>query len=306
MRAGGKVWLRRDAIDNLKNILHAADGAALAFSLGTPGAYQKATIQMINAQGQIIAYAKIAVSPRAPEALETERRFLERLRVVPALDDRVPKVLHWAEWEHKPVLLISAGPTKRVGYRFGALQETFLLLLASQTKQEHRWEESPFWKNLCATLNRLKAQIPLQWQQRYEQARDRLMSRLAGYVLPFYVAHRDFAPWNARQGGRGLYVFDWEMAKEGYPPLYDFFHYLCIQAALRGARTPVFDPSAVRLLEKIWPNSEEFLAHLYLSYLADQSLFYLEARLLAPEVGEDRVLGWLGRELDRALLETPA
>jgi hypothetical protein len=40
------------------------------------------------------------------------------------------------------------------------------------------------------------------------------------------------------------------------------------------------------------------LAALYGAYLIDMSLFYTEARVLAPDAGEDGVWQWLGFELD--------
>jgi Phosphotransferase enzyme family len=43
--------------------------------------------------------------------------------------------------------------------------------------------------------------------------------------LPFHFCHGDFTPWNMKQNGKKLFIFDWEYASEAGPPAWDLFHF---------------------------------------------------------------------------------
>ncbi len=43
--------------------------------------------------------------------------------------------------------------------------------------------------------------------------------------LPFHFCHGDFTPWNMKQHGKKLFIFDWEYASEAGPPACDLFHF---------------------------------------------------------------------------------
>lgn len=40
------------------------------------------------------------------------------------------------------------------------------------------------------------------------------------------ISHGDFTPWNMFAGENKLYVYDWELAQEDIPVLFDYFHYI--------------------------------------------------------------------------------
>lgn len=46
-----------------------------------------------------------------------------------------------------------------------------------------------------------------------------------GESIPVSVSHGDFTPWNMYCDDQRLYVYDWEMAKNGIPMLFDLFHF---------------------------------------------------------------------------------
>ena len=45
-----------------------------------------------------------------------------------------------------------------------------------------------------------------------------------GEAIPVSVSHGDFTPWNMYCDDQRLYVYDWEMARNGIPMLFDLFH----------------------------------------------------------------------------------
>jgi aminoglycoside phosphotransferase (APT) family kinase protein len=46
-----------------------------------------------------------------------------------------------------------------------------------------------------------------------------------GESVPVSVSHGDFTPWNMYCDEQRLYVYDWEMARNGMPMLFDLFHF---------------------------------------------------------------------------------
>jgi hypothetical protein len=55
------------------------------------------------------------------------------------------------------------------------------------------------------------------------------------------------------------------------------------------------------LADKIWPDGKTLLPWAYLVYLLEKSIYYAEARIRAPLVGDDKFITWLGDEMDRRL-----
>jgi hypothetical protein len=89
-------------------------GVRLAFYLGVPAPHRKVTAQVLTPLGKTLAYAKIATSELAREALDTERRALLRLSQSKALQGTVPKVLGSVDWQGSTIVLISMGPPPQV------------------------------------------------------------------------------------------------------------------------------------------------------------------------------------------------
>ena len=44
--------------------------------------------------------------------------------------------------------------------------------------------------------------------------------------VPVSISHGDFTPWNMYMDSNRLYVYDWELAKNGIPMLFDLFHFV--------------------------------------------------------------------------------
>ena len=98
---GETVWLVRDVLAQLKAQLARSLGEKalhLAFYTRVPGAYRKATTQVMTSAGRILGYAKLASSRSAETDLEIEHRTLLRLSESESLLGRVPKVLDRFDW----------------------------------------------------------------------------------------------------------------------------------------------------------------------------------------------------------------
>lgn len=293
---GRNVSLRRDAVVRLETELAGALGepeVCVAFYLGVPGAYRKITAQVMTPGGVTLAFAKVSTSPATRQLIERERRVLHRLAESQGLRGRVPEVLHTFDWEESRVLLITGGPD-RTGP--GRLTEAHLQLhrdVFLPFARRGTFAESGMMSRVSGTLHRIGPRLPEHLSARLNHALGRLRKELGPVRMPLSLCHRDFAPWNTRVGPGGLFVFDWDGAQKDTIPLYDLFHFQAIQAALFGRNEALPDlPLVRRVLDGLWPEGRGHLSLLYLAYLLDMGLYYGEARVNAPEVGEDRVWNW--------------
>lgn len=306
---GRSVSLRRDALVELNVELARAliqPEVSIAFYLGVPGAYRKVTAQVMAPDGTTLAFAKISTSLATRELIERERRVLLRLTERQGLRGRVPEVLHAFDWEGSRVLLLTNGPDRlgptRLSYAHLDLCRRLFLPFA----QRSTFGEGAMMARMVQTLRRVGPRLPDPLSACLEQALAQIKEELGPVRLPLSLCHRDFAPWNTRVNPSGLFLFDWDGAQEGTIPLYDLFHFQAIQAALFGRQDVLPDyPLLLRSLDELWPEGREYLPQLYLAYLLDMSLFYGEARMVAPNAGEDRVWNWFCEQVRVSLRDGP-
>jgi hypothetical protein len=299
---GQRVSLAEEPLGDLERELTLLLGeeVSLGFYVGSPGAYRKSTALVLDATGRTLAFARIASNVRTQTKTEAERRNLLRLSGCPELHGRVPRVLGHFDWNGNEVLAISGGPPWPGPDHLTESHLDFyqkLFEFSSFGNPDVPFAESPMYSRLSDTLSRIEFELPEEASGLMQRALDLLHESLGDVRVPLSMAHRDFAPWNTRVGPMGLFVFDWDYATDSATPLYDFFHFREIQSALDVKRTHSSYPERVgSALERIWPEGRPHLPWLYLAYLLDVSLIYGEARVLAPDEGEDRVWQWF---LDR-------
>jgi Phosphotransferase enzyme family len=294
---GQRLWLDIGQLERrLAGVLGESE-VHLAFCVGTSGPYRKLTAQVMTHRDQVPAYAKIAAHRLAQDALACEHRNLLRLSAIDGLRDRVPSVLGWFGWQGTQVLVVTAGGGLVGPGRLTGRHGEFLQRLHEAFADEQPFEAGAMWARLVGTVRGLAPRMPREWSLRCQMALRQLRG-LGPVVLPLSVAHRDFAPWNTRLTSCGLFVFDWETAADGMTPLYDVFHFQAIQAAHAGRP---FHPARGRHQElsgAFWTAWNPHLVRLYLAYLLDMGLFYLEAGLHAPDGGDERVCRWFGEQID--------
>jgi hypothetical protein len=305
--AGEKVWLEEDALARLETKLASVVGVEavrLAFYLGVPAPHRKVTAQVLTPDGKTLAYAKIATSPLAQAAVETERRALLRLSESAGLQGTVPKVLGSLDWHGGTILLITMGPPRPGPRGLSSVHLRFCTQVFQSFRVQETFVESPMWTRMSETWLRLKHSSPETVPANLGPALERLHDELGPVSMPLSLAHGDFAPWNTRLGPRSLFVLDWERASEGMSPLYDAFNFQALQAALQGRRRGIRDRRfPLTLLDALWPEGQKHLPILYLAYLTHVTLLYSEAQSLVPGVGEKKVWRWFAQQIESALNE---
>ena len=304
---GEKVWLEEDALARLETKLASVVGVEavrLAFYLGVPAPHRKVTAQMLTPDGKTLAYAKIATSPLAQAAVETERRALLRLSESAGLQGTVPKVLGSLDWHGGTILLITMGPPRPGPRGLSSVHLRFCTQVFQSFRVQETFVESPMWTRMSEIWLRLKHTSPETLPANLGPALERLHDELGPVSMPLSLAHGDFAPWNTRLGPRSLFVLDWERASEGMSPLYDAFNFQALQAALQGRRRGIRDRRfPLTLLDALWPEGQKHLPILYLAYLTHVTLLYSEAQSLVPGVGEKKVWRWFAQQIESALNE---
>jgi hypothetical protein len=305
--SGEKVWLEEDALARLEMMLASVVGVEavrLAFYLGVPAPHRKVTAQVLTPDGKSLAYAKIATSPLAQAAVETERRALLRLSESADLQGAVPKVLEFLDWHGSTILLITMGPPRPGPRELSSVHLRFCTQVFESFRVQETFVESPMWTRMSEIWLRLQHSSPETLPANLGPALERLRGELGLVSMPMSLAHGDFAPWNTRLGPRSLFVLDWERASEGMSPLYDAFNFQALQAALQGRRGGIRDRRfLLTLLDALWPEGRKHLPVLYLAYLAHVTLLYSEAQSLVPGVGERKVWGWFVQQIESALNE---
>ena len=304
---GERVWLQDDALARLEMKLAplvGVEAVRLAFYMGVPSPHRKVTAQVLTPEGKTLAYAKIATSELAQAALRTERGALLRLSESASLQGSVPEILGYLPWQGGEILLISMGPPTAGPRDLSSVHLRFCTQLFRSFEVEQTFSESPMWSRISELWLHLRHSSPETLPAHLGPALERLHEELGPVSMPLSVAHGDFAPWNTRLGSGSLFVLDWERAQEGMSPLYDAFNFQALQAALQGRSRSIGDGRFfVSLLEALWPQGQKHLPDLYLAYLAHVSLLYSEAQSLEPGVGEKKVWGWFGQQIESALKE---
>lgn len=293
-----RVWLNSALLEALAQT--AVDGfepTGLLLYVGTPGAYRKATLGYWG--GKLArAVVKLGLTPAANDAVQWEARVLAQLGQFTDLADTVPGLLRTGSWQgwsfHVTAPVVGGpGPAHLTPAHFAFCERLF-----SIERRTERWEKSHLlreWLHDRDTLERSDQPSPL------IRATGWITERLAGRKLSFGWAHRDFAPWNIRRLGQQLIILDWEAARPFRPPGYDLLHFVTIRRALRNGHGQVPWDAFRAWLFRLAPEWARLERELYVAYLVDQAFLYKKARILVPEMGDDRVLRWLLKEIDRVM-----
>lgn len=281
--------------------------AIAAILRGTPGAYQKFTVLLLDANKQPAVCLKMAKHELAQRALHNEAERLRELQQMAPLHGHVPEIqgrFACGSWQCL-ALSYGAGRVSTGAMEGSTLQFLSTLRQASQT--EKRVADCAWWATVNETAEKLRESLLPAWRTRYQDALAIVHNQLANQTVVMCAGHGDFAPWNMRVRDNRLFVFDWEAARREVPCWFDCFHFLAIQAALAKGdvgRQQQFNwqnNAAMIWLVATNPQMASQWRLLCIAYLLDISLYYASARVAAPDQGEDRVWEWFGRELDKLM-----
>jgi hypothetical protein len=228
-RAGLPVWYRDGIciaqrtiapIDQVLQPLFTGQSIRLALSSGSPPPTRnrKISVAVLNADGEILAYAKLPGSTATSrDSVRREAEALAALvrRNVPV---NAPRLL-WSGDMGKTCMTVASPLAGRpVGSEMTSAHRRYLDHLRSGPIK-------PASKTEMVASLRERACL-LDSRPTIAAIFDRLMRDLATIELPATIVHGDFAPWNLREHGGELAAYDWEYAHIDGLPLIDEIHYL--------------------------------------------------------------------------------
>jgi hypothetical protein len=216
----------------------------LTLSLGTPGTFQKLTVQVMRPDGVILGYVKMPLTVAAGERLANEAQFLEKLSEFPSMRPRIPRLLFGGAWKGSTILFESPLEGSTGPAQFTNLHKEFLTdlhscrpaVLPGQTfvhRTGHKWES-------------IAPRLGTKWQGLGREALRIAERELPGSLVPCGISHGDFAPWNSLAHQGRLLVFDWESATWDDPTAWDQFHFIAQTECLLGATHETQDDADIR------------------------------------------------------------
>jgi Phosphotransferase enzyme family len=276
------------SIERLASEVTGQNQFIFTLSLGTPGAFQKLTVQVMRPDGMILGFVKMPLTDAAGKRLSNEAEFLRRLSEFPNIRSHVPRLLFGGPWNGSIILFESSLEGATGPVRFTKLHKEFLASLHSccaavlpgRTLVEgtaQRWES-------------IASRMGTTWQGLGREALRIAGRELHEALVPCGIHHGDFAPWNMRVHQGNLFVFDWESADWGAPNLWDQFHFLAQTECLLKVNHETQDDADVRGQHRA----------LYLLYLLNSAaqLKEEEAEQLTIDYREKQILRYVSGSAD--------
>ena len=222
-----------DALHALLSDAFGRKDLELAVFCGTPGVHRKITVQ-VSAGGRVLGYAKISDREEVKALFAREHTLLNRLRNAGL--ENIPRILFCGELTPGTGIFIqdTAEREKQLrGRDTEPLVWDFLSELHAKTAADIPFGKSGYYHD----LQRLKAGLP-----EFGEKEARWLERAADEVETFFhlretlfsIYHGDLTPWNTFIHRGRLYAFDWEYARDSYPPYLDFFHFFTRRAFYEG------------------------------------------------------------------------
>lgn len=195
-----------------------------AISLGTPGVHRKPVIQIMNLQGTILGYAKIAGNEETKHLVENEADTLRMLSTLKVSSFRFPRLLYSGQWNNSAICIQSSTNGKSIPAPREMTPAYMAILreLAKVNLQSLNLDESHYWQEVLRRSERI--QNPY-YAHVVEQGILKINEWVGANQIYFHFRHGDFAPWNMKQINQQIFVFDWEYASKEAPAGWDLFHF---------------------------------------------------------------------------------
>jgi hypothetical protein len=196
----------------------------LSLSPGTPGTFQKLTVQVMRSDGSILGYLKMPMTASADERLRNEAAVVRDLDSYAELRPHIPRLIFAGSLQGRYVVFQSALQGSRGPLCYASLHEKFLRRLHSC-----RSERRPGQRIIEETAHEwhhVASRMGATWQELGRKALGVAERELDRREIVCGIAHGDFAPWNMRIDDGTLRLFDWESASYHTPLLWDQFHFM--------------------------------------------------------------------------------
>jgi hypothetical protein len=228
-----EVSMAEPGPDTLLQRIKTNSATEVAFHIGTPGPYQKATLLLMSSSGEPLTLAKLALNEDANPMVDAEAYWLDELSHHAEIAAHVPRLLQHGKADNgRDYVLLSIVPGRETAAEITPAHGAFLAALAQARLSVRPYSASSTARFLDLALNRLNGKIGFGPRVLLGSAIRDCERRLRTWYGPCVVAHGDFASWNIRRSAHGISVFDWEYASDEAIALQDIFHFCLAPGAV--------------------------------------------------------------------------
>lgn len=227
--ASGRFEMQQLLVDEVKAKYGILKNEKCSFFTGTRGATRKIVVDVQGEDGTH-EFIKIPLTETAQKLVKNEIDMVKSLNKFDFTTLSLPKISkhingHARLSNVKPAYTIPAD-------KIAAIHATAVGELCALSHERKSITDTESWEvtstNIHCLFNELVYRNNLDQQkiQTLVKGLKQLYSTISlGESIPVSVSHGDFTPWNMYSDEQRLYVYDWEMAKNGIPMLFDLFHF---------------------------------------------------------------------------------
>lgn len=215
---------RATGADSIESLLYSVLGVPVVIGvfLGPLRANRKPVLQVLDEDGNLLAIAKVGLTPLTRQLASTEAAALRELHERTNGIVQTPKLLHFGAWRGHTVLVQSALDVAGapVNVDPNVRNEAMRQVAESNGVTTVPWAAAAY-------LRRLERRVEVLDDSAMAAQLHRALENLrcTGSMIRFGTWHGDWTPWNmAVRAGRAL-VWDWERYEKDVPVGFDALHY---------------------------------------------------------------------------------
>lgn len=261
------------------------DNLLFSISIGAPGPAQKPVLSVISRDKQtIIGYIKVGWNDKSIENIQNEEKALKKLSNLEFRHFTVPQVIKSGSWNQLYYCYQSTLPNlKPYNHKdWSNHLEKVLKELKNIEFKMTRLQDTAFWKHLNESVSRVKN---LFYSNLILKSLEKIEQKVDDQLFPMAVSHGDLTPWNIKQAGDKLFIFDWEFnhweAPFGWDVIrYFLHHYRFVEKYPPGQLCALFfEPGKVNgFIKELFDGYNLNLQYLEISllnYLVHELMLYL-------------------------------
>jgi hypothetical protein len=225
----GTIKLQLSLFLKIKEIYNLNDKESISIFTGTKGAAQKAVIE-IHTNNQSKEFIKISFSDESKKLINNEIDMITNLSKYDLTTLSLPVVTGKVNGCYK---LSNIKPQITVSHdRITAIHMRAIAELYALSHERKQVVETAAWHTIQTNMEWLKREIVFSRTNHVEgsirliQLLRKLYNQLPiDESVAVSVSHGDFTPWNMYTDENRLFVYDWELARNGIPMLFDLYHF---------------------------------------------------------------------------------
>lgn len=274
-------------VNSALSIIHfdySSEDIKCAFYISRPGKY---VIQVMKRNAQVLGYAKVSVKGITKDDNKNECAMLSKLAKKQFINFAVPRIRKYIETSDLSILILQ--PSEQVvsscGLSINPIHVAALIELFKNNMITTPLNQSPYIDRIIEGVSSVRDENR---RRHYEEAISIITSNIGNVPIPLGFCHCDYKPWNIKILADGrLYIYDWEMAREQWIPLWDYFHFVLQSLILIEKKPTSFlvkqlykPPLKIRPYMQKFGISDTTYLYLLLLYIIDISVdCYISGRI---------------------------